>query len=121
MKLGGKLSKREHQIMDLAYERGSVTASELESTLAGAPSNSAIRSYLRSLEAKGFLNHIQEEGRFVYRPIQDRDAVARGEASRLLKTFFGGSISGMLATLLSERETDLTDEELEEMRRMVER
>ncbi|RYG31350.1 BlaI/MecI/CopY family transcriptional regulator [bacterium] len=121
MKLGGKLSKREHQIMDLAYERGTVTASELEETLAGAPSNSAIRSYLRSLEVKGFLQHVEEGGRFVYRPIHDRDAVARVEASRLLKTFFGGSVSGMLATLLSEREADLSDEELDEMRRMVER
>lgn len=121
MKLGGNLSKREHQIMDLAYERGSITATDLEEALEGHPSNSAVRSYLRALEAKGFLTHEGEGVRFVYRPTRPREAVARVEANRLLNTFFGGSVSGVLATLLTEREVDVTDEELDEMRRMIER
>lgn len=119
MKLGGALGKRENQIMDLAYERGTVTATDLEEALPGHPSNSAVRSYLRSLEAKGFLTHEGKGVRFVYRPIREREAVGRVEATRLLKTFFGGSVSGVLATLLTERETDLSDEELDEMRRMI--
>lgn len=70
MKLGGNLSKREHQIMDLAYERGTITATDLETALPGGISNSAIRSYLRALEAKGFLTHEEEGVRFIYRPIR---------------------------------------------------
>lgn len=120
MKIAGKLSKREQQIMDLAYERGTIAATELEAELTGKPSNSAVRSYLRALEAKGFLTHEEDGVRFVYRPVYDRSAVGRGEASRLLRTFFGGSVSGMLATLLSEREADLSDAEFDEMRRMIE-
>lgn len=120
MKLGGNLSKREHQIMDLAYERGSIAATDLEEALPGKPSNSAVRSYLRALEAKGFLRHDEEGVRFVYRPTRERDAVARVEATRLLKTFFGGSVSGVLATLLTEKEVDVSAEELDEMRRMIE-
>lgn len=120
MKLGGNLSKREHQIMDLAYECGTITATDLEAALSGGISNSAIRSYLRSLEAKGFLAHEAEGVRFVYRPIRPRDSVARGEAARLLRTFFDGSVSGVLATLLSNEEADLSDAELDEMRRMIE-
>jgi predicted transcriptional regulator len=72
------------------------------------------------LESKGFLTHEGEGVRFVYRPIRPRDAVAQGEAARLLKTFFGGSVSGVLATLLSSDETDVSDAELDEMRRMIE-
>jgi len=105
--------------MDLAYERGEIAATDLEAALAGNLSNSAVRSYLRSLEAKGFLKHEEDGVRFVYRPIRPRDAVARVEASRLLKTFFGGSISGVLATLLNEQEANLSDAELAEMRRMI--
>jgi predicted transcriptional regulator len=119
MKLGGNLSKREHQIMDLVYERGAVVATDLEEALSGNLSNSAVRSYLRALEAKGFLRHEEEGVRFVYRPTRGRDSVARGEANRLVKTFFGGSVSGVLATLLSEKEIAVTDEELNEMRRMI--
>ncbi len=120
MKLGGNLSKREHQIMDLVYERGTLTATDLEEALPGNVSNSAVRSYLRSLESKGYLRHEEEGARFVYRPIRGREVVGRVEASRLLNTFFGGSVSSVLATLLSENETHLTDEELNEMRMMIE-
>lgn len=119
MKLGGNLSKREHQIMDLAYERGEIAATDLEEALPGGPSNSAVRSYLRSLEAKGFLSHEQDGVRFVYRPIRPRDSVAQVEASRVLRTFFGGRVSSVLATLLNDQEANLSDEELAEMRRMI--
>lgn len=105
--------------MDLAYERGVITATDLQEALTGNLSNSAVRSYLRALEAKGFLSHEEEGVRFVYRPIRERDTVARGEANRLVNTFFGGSISGVLATLLSEKEVNISDAELDEMRRMI--
>lgn len=105
--------------MDLAYERGAIAATDLEEALTGNLSNSAVRSYLRSLEMKGYLRHEEEGVRFVYRPTRPRDAVARGEANRLLNTFFGGSVSGVLATLLSEKEIDISDAELAEMRRMI--
>jgi BlaI family penicillinase repressor len=119
MKLGGNLSKREHQIMDLAYERGTIVATDLEEALSGNLSNSAVRSYLRSLEAKGYLKHEEEGVRFVYRPAKERDDVARGEASRLVKTFYGGSVSGVLATLLNDKDLKLSDADLAEMRRMI--
>ena len=119
MRLGGNLSKREHQIMDLAYERGSIVATDLEEALSGNISNSAVRSYLRALEAKGYLRHEEEGVRFVYKPIKARDAVARGEASRLVKTFFGGSVSSVLATLLTDKELELSDNDLAEMRKMI--
>lgn len=106
--------------MDLAYERGEISASDLEEALPGAPSNSAVRSFLRTLEAKGFLVHSNMAGKFLYRPAKQRDEVARGEASRLVTTFFGGSVSGVLATLLSEKELQVSDAELEDMRRMIE-
>lgn len=120
MKLGGNLSKREHQIMDLAYERGEVTATDLVENLAGNLSNSAVRSYLRALEAKGFLKHEQDGVRFVYRPVRERDAVGKVEASRLVNTFFGGSVTEVLATLLNDSERSVTDEDLDEMRRLIE-
>lgn len=120
MKLGGNLSKREHQIMDLAYERGEVTATDLVENLAGNLSNSAVRSYLRALETKGFLKHEQDGVRFVYRPVRERDAVGKVEASRLVNTFFGGSVTEVLATLLNDSERRVTDEDLDEMRRLIE-
>jgi len=121
MKLGGNLSKREHQIMDLVYERGEVGSGELESLLPGQPSNSAVRVHLRSLEAKGFLAHREEAGKFYYKPTKPRDDVARGEVARLLHTFFGGSITAAVSTLLDQDRDRLTKEDIAELRKMIDR
>ena len=121
MKLSGNLSKREAQIMDLAYARGAVTAAELEATLSGNLSNSSVRTHLRTLETKGHLAHVEEEGRFVYRPTKPREAVARGELHRLLASFFGGSVTAVVSTLLDEERDRLTPEEFSELQKMIER
>jgi BlaI family penicillinase repressor len=119
MKLGGNLSKREHQIMDLAYERGSITSGDLEDLLMGGPSNSAIRVHLRSLESKGFLTHTEEGGRFTYYPSKPRQAVARGEVARLLTSFFGGSVTAAVATMIDQERDRLTERDIAELRAMI--
>ncbi len=122
MKTSEKLSKREAQVMDLAYARGAVTAADLEAALPpGNLSNSTVRTHLRTLEAKGHLAHVEEEGRFVYRPVRPREAVARGELHRLLASFFGGSVTAVVSTLLDEERDRLTPEELAELQQMVDR
>ena len=121
MKLSGNLSKREAQIMDLAYARGAITAADLEAALSGGLSNSSVRTHLRTLETKGHLVHAEEDGRFVYRPVRPRETVARGELHRLLASFFGGSVTAVVSTLLDEERDRLTSEEFAELSRMVER
>ena len=121
MKLGGNLSRREHQIMDLAYERGSLTSGELEELLPGRPSNSAIRVVLRSLEVKGFLVHSGDSSRFTYTPAKPKDAVAKGEMARLLGSFFGGSVTAAVATLLDQERDRLTKDDIAELRAIIAR
>jgi BlaI family penicillinase repressor len=121
MNLGGNLSKREHQIMDLAYERGSVSSGELEELLSGNLSNSTVRVHLRILESKGFLTHTEELGRFTYRPTKPREAVAIGEISRLLSTFFGGSLTAAVATMLDQQRDKLTQADIADLRDMIDR
>jgi len=119
MKLGGNLSKREHQIMDLVYQRGSISSGELEELLSGSPSNSAIRVHLRTLEAKGFLRHEEEHGRFTYFATKARASVATGEIARLIQTFFGGSVTAAVATLLDQEKDRLTESDIAELKRLI--
>lgn len=107
--------------MDLAYERGSITSGELEELLPGRPSNSAVRVHLRSLEAKGYLKHSGDASRFVYEPAKPREAIAQGELSRLLRSFFGGSVTATVATLLDQERDRLTDGDIAELRAMIDR
>ena len=120
MHIAGQLSKREAQIMDLAYARGSVVAADLEAALPGAPSNSAVRTHLRTLETKGLLVHAEEEGRYVYRPVHSRESVARDELRRLLASYFGDSPTALVAVLLDQEGQKLTEWEREELRALIE-
>ena len=119
MKIAGFASKRENQILDLVYERGQVTAAELQESLTGNLSNSAVRWQLRSLEAKGLLTHIEENGAYVYLPSCPREAVAKGELTRLVSSFFGGSVVGVMTALLDQERDRLTETDIEELRRLI--
>nr|CAA9225592.1 hypothetical protein AVDCRST_MAG63-851 [uncultured Armatimonadetes bacterium] len=114
------LSPREQQVMEVAYQRGQVTAADLIAALPDAPSNSAVRTHLRILETKGHLSHREEDGRYVYAPTRPRHSAARSALAQVLHTFFDGSVERAVATLLSEKEAELSDEELERLGQMIE-
>ena len=113
------LNPREQQIMEIAYQKERTTASELEGLLPGSPSNSTVRTLLRILEKKGQLKHVEEEGRFVYSPARPRPAAARTALDNVLRTFFHGSVEQAFATLLSSKEAQLTEGELDRLAAMV--
>jgi len=113
------LSKRFQQIMDIAYERGRVTAVDVENELPGSPSNSTVRTQLRTLEERGLLRHSEESGKFVYVPTRPKPNAAKSAMQKFLRTFVDGSAEKALATLLSAKETELTDDELDRLRKMI--
>ena len=99
----GYLSKREQQIMELLYQRERLSAADLTEMLPGDATNSTVRTLLRILERKGKIRHVVEEGRYVYSPVENRDAQARAALLNIARTFFRGSISDVVVTLLSEQ------------------
>jgi BlaI family penicillinase repressor len=71
------LSRRERQIMDILYQRGKSSASEVREAMANAPSYSAVRAMLRILEEKGHIAHRAEGLKYVYLPTIARDKAKR--------------------------------------------
>ena len=65
--LGG-LSRRERQILEILYQRGKASATEVLEAMEDAPSNSAVRTLLRVLEEKGHVKRRAEGLKYVYRP-----------------------------------------------------
>ena len=114
------LSRRERQIMDIVFERAEATAAEVRDALPDPPSYSAVRTLLRILEDKGHLRHRAEGVRYVYLPTQNANSAARGTLNRVVQTFFGGSVEKAVATLLSEKETRLTDAEYDRLSALIE-
>ncbi len=118
--LGG-LSRRERQIMEILYQRGKASASEVRDGMEAAPSYSAVRAMLRVLEEKGHVKHQAEGLKYVYVPTVARDKAKRSAVKHVLDTFFGGSPEQIVAALLDVSSTRLTREELDRMSELIER
>ena len=113
-----KLSRRERQIMDIVYQRGSVSVADVLKDLPDPPSYSAVRALLRILEEKGYLTHKKDGKRYIYRPTQPRHLAGRSALKQIFQTFFDKSIEETVMTLISD--TDLSDEELDRLSQLIE-
>jgi predicted transcriptional regulator len=114
------LSRRERQIMDALYRRGSATVTEVRDDLPDPPSYSAVRALLRILEEKGHLAHREDGPRYVYEPTLPLEQARRSAARHLLETFFGDSVEGAVAALLDARAAELDDDDYERLLAQIE-
>src|SRR4029077_14688971 len=106
------LPRRERQIMDILYGRGSATAADVMHDLPGDSTYSTVRTQLRVLEEKGQVHHEEEGLRYVYSPAVPRHTARRSALRHLVDTFFDGSAEKVVGALLGGEGARLTDEEL---------
>ena len=107
--------------MDAIFARGQASAAEALAALPDPPSYSAVRALLRILEGKGHLAHREEGKQYIYYPTQERPVAAQSALKRVVQTFFGGSVERAVTALLTEDETQLSDEELVRLSELIER
>jgi predicted transcriptional regulator len=115
-----KLSRRERQIMDILYQRGKASVSEVQKAMDDPPSYSAVRAMLRVLEEKRHVHHEAEDLKYVYAPRVPREKAKRSAVKHVLDTFFNGSPEQIVAALLDVSSQRLTREELDRMAAMIE-
>ena len=113
------LSRRERQIMEIVYRRGEATASEILEELDDPPSYSTIRALLRILVDKQHLLHREQGPRYVYTPIVSRQNARSGAVAQVVDTFFDGSASQLVASLLGNPNTKITREELDTLSALI--
>ena len=115
-----QLPPRERQIVDLLYQVGSRTVSEICGALPDRLSGSAVRAMLKRLEDKGFVRRDDSDHGFVYSPTVP-DNQARGTAlSQIVRTFFKGSPVSAASALLGMAE-NLDAGELDELEAAIAR
>lgn len=114
------LSRRERQILDIIYEIGPASAAEIMAHMPDPPTNPAVRSILRSLEAKGRVRHREDGPRFLYMAAVSRKRARRGAIRHLVRTFFDGSTERAVAAMLELDGKRLTPEEIERMSKLIE-
>ena len=115
------LSRRERQMMDILYQRGRATATEIHEALPDPPSYSAVRAKLRVLEEKGHVRHVEEAMRYVYLPTVARGAARRSALRHLVSTFFDGSVEHAMAALLDLSAARLSKRDLDRIAALIAR
>ena len=113
------LSRRERQIMDILFQRGSAIASEIHEALPDPPSYSAVRAALSVLERKRHIRHELEGLRYVWKPRVPRENARRTALRHLVKTFFDGSVEQTVAALLDDASVKLGPGDLEKLQEMI--
>jgi BlaI family penicillinase repressor len=113
------LSRRERQIMDILFERGSAAASEIHEAVPDPPSYSAVRAALCVLETKGHIRHELQGLRYVWKPRVPRENARRTALRHLVKTFFDGSVEQTVAALLDEASVKLEQHDLDRLREII--
>jgi predicted transcriptional regulator len=113
------LSRRERQIMQAVFAKGSATAKEIVAAIPDPPSRTAVRTMLTILVDKKLLKHHREGREFVYSPTSSKEKASRGALENVLQTFFGGSIENLIASHFSDPKSKLDAESLKRMEQMI--
>ena len=101
--------------MDALYRLGDAPVAAVLEAISDPPSYSAVRAKLAILEEKGYVEHVVDGPRYLYRAVVDRRAAERTALTHVLQTFFGGSVEKAVAALVRINSDELSDAELERL------
>lgn len=105
------LTRREQQIMEILYRLGEATVNEIMDHLPEAPTDGAVRRMLNLLHAKGTIEYRHDAARKVYRPTVERNVAGETALTRVVNTFFAGSVSRAVASLFDSSDLELSADE----------
>ncbi len=112
------LPRREREVFEALCRLETGTAAAVRSGLADPLSDSAVRTLLTRLEAKGMVRRQRGAEGFVYAPASSPETVAVGALRRMVDTFFAGSAANAATALLGLGDR-LTPEEAAALERAI--
>lgn len=115
-----KLSSRERQIMDIIFELKQATAAQIHQRMPDAPSYSAARTMLARMVTKGYLVQTQSGNRYLYALVDTREEIQTSLLSKMVNTFFEGSVTQAVTGLLGLSTHKVSQKEIEDIKRILE-
>jgi BlaI family transcriptional regulator, penicillinase repressor len=114
-----ELTAGQMEIMDIVWERGEVGVAEVWKAIGQRRevARNTIQTTLARLCERGWLQARQDGNAFVYRATRPRGSVVSKMVGGLVDRVFGGSVSGLVATIVESR--SLSAEEAERIRRII--
>lgn len=105
--------------MDALFRLEEGSVAEVVAELGNESIHDSVRVTLRNLEKKGFVEHREEEQRYVYRPALQPERARESAMAHLLRTFFHDSPSSAILAFLDMNAGSLSEEELEEIQARI--
>jgi len=115
------LSKRERQILDLVYQLGEASASDIVARFPDDVGDASIRKLVRVLEEKGYLAHERRGHQHVYRPTVSHREASRSALRHVIEVFFQGSAHKAVSALIDPGQRRLSDEERRQLEKLIEK
>jgi len=100
------LGDLEREVMQLIWANGSLTAEFVRERLARRLKESTVRTVLRRLEEKGYVNHAVEGRTYVYQATHPRGKVAAKAVQRIVDLFCNGSVEEVLVGMVDSAMLD---------------
>jgi predicted transcriptional regulator len=116
-----ELTPAQGEIMEIVWERGEVSASEVRRVLVRTRrvARNTVRTLLERMEEKGWITHREEGRTFLYAAAQPRQVTIGQKVQEVVETVCGGSAEALVTALLDYR--GLNFRELERIRQMLAR
>ena len=113
------LSTAEWEVMKILWDNGPQAARDVYAALPGDVdwAYRTVKTLLSRLVAKGALDYEQIGNSYLYRPIVAREQMTRQEVRGLFQRVVGAAFSPVFANFIEE--ADLSDEEIRELKRML--
>jgi predicted transcriptional regulator len=116
----GPLTQAQREIMEVVWEQGEVTVSQVRRALAPRRklARNTVQTTMVRLEERGWLKHREEGRTFVYSANVPRSVSLGAKVTQMVDRLFAGSPEEMVTALIEYR--GLTKDEAERIRRMIE-
>ncbi len=101
-----ELGELEHEVMQLVWAHGPITAEEVRERLSRRLKESTVRTVLRRLEDKGYTTHTVDGRTYVYQAAEPRGQVAAKAVKRIVDWFCNGSIEEVLVGMVDNAMLD---------------
>jgi BlaI family transcriptional regulator, penicillinase repressor len=101
-----ELGELEREILSIVWRLGSTTAEQVREDLQRPLKDSTVRTVLRRLEEKGYIDHTVDNRTFLYRPAESRQRVAGRAVQRIVDWFCEGSVEELLVGMVDSKVLD---------------
>jgi predicted transcriptional regulator len=118
-KKSATLTEAELRLMEVLWQRGSVTVHQLMESLPAKPSlaYNSVLTTIRILEKKGYVEHEKEGRAHVYTALVGKQEATRFEIKNLVSRFFRNSHELLVLNILEDK--SMSAEELDRLSQLL--